>query len=594
MTDIQQIAQEFADRHAVRVFPFKIDENGKKHPMVGQWNRAASRDASRFDWRGADGYGVMPDGHTVIDFDTAEAGREFGERVGRPQIDTLVVKTPRGIHMWFRGVTKHANGLIPNVDVRSGSEKGWIVGPGSVDPSRQREWKIISDTTVVSEIPPRIRDFIMNPGEPVRVRESHADQGWEDLLGHGRNVALTSLKGTLLRNGVPEATANDMVRAANASLPEPLPERELESTVLAAKEDWERGRLELPRVASDLELLTVEELASQPPPEFVIDPIFPEGTVNVMFGAPGSYKSFVALDWAARISIGLPLPSAFPHLPPVGQVPRPRRVLYVAAEGKGGLGKRVRSSEAISSSDILVHPDSLNLRDPEHVKLIGDLIYEQQFEVVFYDTLRKMAPGADENKVQDMGVLMTNLERLSNELSATMVLVHHSNRTAAGDYRGSSAIEGDAYNMWKVEHLEDDPALTARVSSYKFKDAEPTAMMAQLAVNTQWNSLYVDYYTPLTEEYAETLREAAQARREEEGTEVRTSRNEAHEELVIDAIRRVEVPRTPALAEELGWSENRVETTLARLRAQGRVRFAGSGRTGSYVILDTPVLPERE
>ena len=492
---IQDIAQQFADRLAVRVFPIRIDEDGKKHPLVAAWQRAASRDASKFPdelWARADGYGVMPDGYTVIDFDTAAGATAFADAIGGGQVETMFVDTPRGVHVWFRGVTRHVNGLLEGVDIRSGPDKGYIIGPGSCDPIRGREWRVRGDDWNVAEIPAKVAALIMGEAAERPVRDARPE--WDTLLAEGRNVALTSLKGTLMGQGVPEETANAAVRAMNATLPEPLPASELESTVLSHKESWEVGTLSLPRTIFDLRLYTVEDIMRLQPPSYIIEPIFPEGTVNVMFGAPGTYKSFIALDLAARISTGTTLPGA--NGKAVGTVPRPRRVLYIAAEGKSGLGKRFRASRALEESNLFVYPDALNLRDADDLKLVGDLIYEHQFEVVFFDTLRKMTPGADENDVRDMGQLMTNLEKLSNALNCTMVLVHHSNRTERGDYRGSSAIEGDAYNMWKI--VSEAP-LTARIESFKFKDAEPVTFDVTMGVNTTHNSLYVAHYRDATE-----------------------------------------------------------------------------------------------
>lgn len=495
--NLKATAQAFANKLAVRVFPFRITADGKKQPLVAQWNRAASRDASKFSdemWAQADGYGVMPDGYTVLDFDSGKALAEFGRATGNLDIDTMVVSTPRGTHVWFRGETRHVNGLVEHVDVRSGPEKGYIIGPGSYDPNRNAGWEALENSWEVAQLPARIREYVMNPGERTPlVRSEGTNDSWDSLLGQGRNVALTALKGTLIRKGIPESVANNLILAANSSLPEPLPRAELDATVLNSKREWEGGELELPLQPSEIgdRWLSVEDVQRLPPPSFIIDPIFPEGTVNVMFGPPGSYKSFIALDWAARITSGQGLPGMLPLLPPVGHIAKTRRVLYVAAEGVGGLGKRVRASDAILSSTLRFEPNAWAMNVKEKSDMLRLAVDEAGIQLIFFDTLRKTAPGADENSVQDMGRLMSMFEEMSVKDGVTVVLVHHSNRGEGHNFRGSSTIEGDAYNMWKI--TQQSP-LVALIETQKFKDAEPVAMTAHLEVSEAAQSLYVAAY----------------------------------------------------------------------------------------------------
>lgn len=507
---IKETAQAFADKLAVRVFPFKVTPDASKpgkvikQPMISAWNRGASRDTSKFSdklWAEATGYGVMPDGYTVVDIDGVAAQRAFAAGVGREAftVDTMIVDTPRdngGVHIWFKGETRHKDGLIPDVDIRSGSTKGWIVGPGSQDPIRGGAWVAREGSYEVATVPPRIRSFIDNPGtasEPM-VRQEGVNDSWDTLLGQGRNVALTALKGTLLRHGLTEDAANELIIAANTTLSEPLSRQELEGTVLKDKGDWERGQLELPITPSEVAArwLTVEAVEAMPPPNFLIDPVFPEGTVNVMFGPPGSYKSFIALDWAARLTSGMPLPDYLPNNPPAGIIPRKKHVLYVAAEGVGGLGKRVRASDTIRDSTLLFEPNAWAMNVDARADMLRAAVGDRGIQVIFFDTLRKTAPGADENSVQDMGKLMTLFEEMSTRDGVTVVLVHHSNRGEGRSFRGSSVIEADAYNMWKV--TQTSTHLEARISAEKFKDAEPVNMLAALKLNEQAQSLYVSGY----------------------------------------------------------------------------------------------------
>lgn len=588
---LKDTAQAFADKLAVRVFPFKIDEDGKKKPLVTHWNRRASRDTSTFAddlWAQADGYGVMPAGYTVIDFDTPDALRTFASKLRGDAVDTMIVDTPRGLHMWFRGETAHKDGLFEHVDIRSGDEKGYIIGPGSVDPSRHAEWVAREGSWEVAQMPTKIRNLIMlalpdRADRPAQVERANGGT-WDELLGAGRNHALNALKGTLLRKGVPESAANEMVRTANSLLPEPLSESEMKSTVLLPKPDWERGPLELSVPLTPNEVLgrwlTMDDIVRMPPPSYIIDPIFPEGTVNIMFGPPGSYKSFVALDWAARISAGLPLPGYNPVprpdlvVPDFGTVRRRMKVLYVAAEGVGGLGSRVRASLVARDSGLLVERNGWNLTDIGQVSLLRQAMIENGIQLVIYDTLRKISAGADENSVQDMGGLMTNLERMAVDDNITTMLIHHSNKTEGGrNFRGSSALEGDAYNMWNVRK---GGSMEAIVEATKFKDAEMLTVRAHLELNESAGSLFVSGYGS-----ARTPDEA----REAKAADV-TEKHLAVEARVLKLIRERDGNiNREEIASVLDLNlKGTVDRTLGRLKDEDVLRRDGTARTGRYLL----------
>src|SRR5689334_10136206 len=71
-------------------------------------------------------------------------------------------------------------------------------------------------------------------------------------------------------------------------------------------------------------ILSITELATLPPPRYLLEPFIIDGGLTVLFGASGTYKSFVALDWALRVAVE-------------------SSALYVAAEGAAGMGQRVKA-----------------------------------------------------------------------------------------------------------------------------------------------------------------------------------------------------------------------------------------------------------
>src|SRR5260221_14709356 len=69
-----------------------------------------------------------------------------------------------------------------------------------------------------------------------------------------------------------------------------------------------------------------------PPMRWLIEGILPEGLLSIIFGEHGSFKSFLALDFALCIATG----TAWN-----GHLLEPAPVVYVAGEGIGGLGESI-------------------------------------------------------------------------------------------------------------------------------------------------------------------------------------------------------------------------------------------------------------
>ncbi|MBS1847548.1 MAG: AAA family ATPase, partial [Actinobacteria bacterium] len=76
---------------------------------------------------------------------------------------------------------------------------------------------------------------------------------------------------------------------------------------------------------------TIDQLADLPEPTWLVEGLLAADSLAVMYGPSGQRKSFVAIDVACHIATGRPW-----H----GKTTAPGKVVYVAAEGVAGLGKR--------------------------------------------------------------------------------------------------------------------------------------------------------------------------------------------------------------------------------------------------------------
>ena len=85
------------------------------------------------------------------------------------------------------------------------------------------------------------------------------------------------------------------------------------------------------------QLLNIEawDTIKDEPVEWIIDNVLPNKGFCALYGPPGSYKSFIALDIAEAVATGRQWMG--------NQVTNPGAVLYIAGEGHGGIGARIKA-----------------------------------------------------------------------------------------------------------------------------------------------------------------------------------------------------------------------------------------------------------
>jgi hypothetical protein len=227
-----------------------------------------------------------------------------------------------------------------------------------------------------------------------------------------------------------------------------------EMAELAASEGGSGRLAELRRA-----LLDSDALDSLPVPEPLIDGLLYRDSLAWLHGKPGNAKSLLSLDWACCIAAGLPWMG---H--PVSQGP----VLYVIAEGASGLHARVRAWEdrARERTTVRFLPVPVQLLNGGDLGAVVALAAELKCALVVLDTQARVAAGGDENSAADMGRLVEGAEKIRRASAACVQFVHHEAR-AAENMRGSTALEGAATTILRVE--KDGPQV--KLTNPKQKDA---------------------------------------------------------------------------------------------------------------------------
>lgn len=201
-----------------------------------------------------------------------------------------------------------------------------------------------------------------------------------------------------------------------------------------------------------LRLIPADRLAELPPTEILGNTRFVARGLNVVFGPSGAYKSFYTLDASLRIAQSNP-------------------VVYVAAEGVGGLHRRVMAwceHNKCGPGQAYFVDRAVNLLNHADVKFLGQSAIELKPAMVVFDTLARCISGGDENSAKDMGIAVNSAGILQRQLSTAISWVHHTDKSQRWE-RGSGAIRGAADGMIEISPNGDG---SIRVSCSKSKDDE--------------------------------------------------------------------------------------------------------------------------
>lgn len=189
-------------------------------------------------------------------------------------------------------------------------------------------------------------------------------------------------------------------------------------------------------------------------PTWLIKNIIQQHKVGALYGGPKTGKTFLSLDMACCVAMGIPF-----HGFRVTQ----GRVLYIAAEGdEYSINERIYawcqvndvSIDALSERLQIVY-STVHINDEATLREFFLNVRAQagiHWDLVFVDTLTKNMRG-DQNSQEVMGTFFEHVHVMRRVMNAAILIVHHSDK-AGNNYRGSSVIEGDVDFMLALKKAE--------------------------------------------------------------------------------------------------------------------------------------------
>ena len=233
-----------------------------------------------------------------------------------------------------------------------------------------------------------------------------------------------------------------------------------------------------PKPAQRFQPLSLCDLLSMPPKEWLIEQLIGAGDIGMIYGAPGSAKTFATVDLLFAACLGRQFAGRF-------DVARPLNVAYCAGEGVSGLPARFAAAAEHYGVDELptftffaVTPSLFcESQATLQAESIQQFIIEwqerqadgqaQPLDILVIDTLHSATAGADENSAKDMGTVLSLCKLATKLLGCAVVLVHHSNKAGTGE-RGSSAMRGAMDTMIECRAVAGKFAMSCE----KLKDGE--------------------------------------------------------------------------------------------------------------------------
>ena len=206
------------------------------------------------------------------------------------------------------------------------------------------------------------------------------------------------------------------------------------------------------------------------PPKWIVEDYLEENSLSVIFGDPGSGKTFIALSLAASVATGR-------HWN--GQSVKQGSVFYIAGEGFSGISRRLAAWSKyhecpLDDTPLFISEKPAQLLDRENAILVAETINELAAKhgrpkLVVIDTLARNFGNGNENNTEDMSTFISILDCLIRiPFNCCILIVHHTGHNDKDRARGSIALKGAADSEYSI--VKKDNAVT--MTTTKMKDAE--------------------------------------------------------------------------------------------------------------------------
>lgn len=449
------------------------------------------------------GVAMKASGLVAVDIDPRNGGMLTMERLeavhGPIASDVLAYTGGGGEHRVFSAsLVEHLPGTLgPGVDLKA---DGYIAVEPTIHPSgKTYAWEASSDPldgVVPSTLPAWIRDMSRHaPAPAVPVSQVHAinparladaHEALQHIAADERETWVSV--GQAINNEMPGADGfalwdawsqqsskydpQDQLRVWRSFKPRGLAGVGLNTVFKMAQDSGWKNQgpaVAKPEQAAKpvLPILNIAELeAASVSVTWAVKHVIPADSVGILFGASGTFKSFLALDYALHAVHGMTW---------LGKKTKKGPVLFIAAEGGAGVWRRVKAWHLQrglkwQGIEFYVLPMAVMLNTGCANVVAAAQAVGVTPGTVIVDTMSQTFDG-EENSANEVAGYFRELGNGFRALWRCVVLVvHHSGHSATERPRGSSAILANVDFMLGV--FRDEKQMLATLTCEKQKDGE--------------------------------------------------------------------------------------------------------------------------
>ena len=259
------------------------------------------------------------------------------------------------------------------------------------------------------------------------------DRQSEQILEGSRNSTLYSMACRLLANGGTEAELAHHLAHVNATrCRPPLGEAEISTVISSAL----KGRSRSVVIAQPISSVLPEKIES------IWTNYIPRGSITVVDGDPGTGKSLLTVDIAARLSRGDAMPD--------GSETMPGRILFMNLEDSDAhvLRPRLEAANAdlenvLSGTNVEVAGRKKPIEFPNDMPAVAELIRAEEIGLLVIDPITAyLGAGVDSYKDQSIRRALAPIAELAQERGIAVLAVRHLNKTSGTKamYRGQGSI----------------------------------------------------------------------------------------------------------------------------------------------------------
>ncbi len=467
------------------LIPLKAKNKVSRFP----WKRHTREPAS--DWQLGEWWTQYPDSNIaaitgrisnliVIDIDD-ESAFDLLEKQGiyLKGITTAVAKTHRGHQYFFKYHPDVRQKNFEFGEVRT--DNHYVTIPPSIHPKgTEYSWEHSPFDVDIADIPESLIEFTNNSETTnLTVRD--------DLvipLGQ-RNNRMTNMAGTMRRQGAEYEEMLAALTVMNKRCATQLPTKEIAGiakSISGYPTENANGTPSIIEPDRSWECLTTKDIYSKRPPvEFILEGIFVEPSLNMIYGRPGDLKTMLGIYISASIANGS---GCFPPYPGhSGKTLQTQQAPVIWLDADMGKRRVLDRFAAIGSGINLSNdapisiysmptpwPDFNNFK---HAELLCTYIEERRAKFVVIDNLTNVKGDVDENSA-GMAKVLSNLRWVMEKTESIIVLIHHPNKSdksRPGDkLRGHSSIEAALDLALCVTRAADSRTVTIKPT--KARDAE--------------------------------------------------------------------------------------------------------------------------